>query len=360
MSVSPFQALGLNKVINASGKMTALGGSAQATAVAEVQQQAAGHHVNLAALRRAAGRQIAERTGAEDACVTTGAAAGIAIGVAAMITGTDEEAVRRLPDSGGLPDEIVLQAGHDVNFGARVTQMIRLGGGRPVLVGNRDEVTQGQLESVLSGRTAGLVFVQSHHTRQANGLSLEALVRLARARRLPVLVDAAAEEDLEAYVSGGADLVTYSGGKAIGGPTVGFIAGRKDLIAACELQNLGIARAMKVGKEQIAGLIAALDAYPTPSGWSERLHRLKDGLEAVPGARISVEEDLAGRNIQRLGLRLEPAALKGLVHSLASGDPAIYTRNHQIDEGLVLFDLREVADEDVDVIIERVGSLLRS
>jgi seryl-tRNA(Sec) selenium transferase len=117
---------------------------------------------------------------------------------------------------------------------------------------------------------------------------------------------------------------------------------------------------MKVGKEQIAGLIAALDAYPTPSGWSERLHRLKDGLEAVPGARISVEEDLAGRNIQRLGLRLEPAALKGLVHSLASGDPAIYTRNHQIDEGLVLFDLREVADEDVDVIIERVGSLLRS
>jgi len=360
MSASPFQSLGLNKVINASGKMTALGGTAQATAVAEVQQQAAGHHVNLAALRRAAGRQIAERTGAEDACVTTGAAAGIAIGVAAMITGADEEAVRRLPDSEGLPNEIVLQAGHDVNFGARVTQMIRLGGGRPVLAGSRDEVTEGQLEAALSGRTAGLLFVQSHHTRQANGLSLETLVRLARARRLPVLVDAAAEEDLEAYVSVGADLVTYSGGKAIGGPSVGFIAGRTDLIAACELQNLGIARAMKVGKEQIAGLLAALDAYPTPSGWFERLHRLKDGLESVPGARISVEEDLAGRNIKRLGLRLEPAALKGLVQALASGDPAIYTRNHQIDEGLVLFDLREVKDEDVDVIVERVGSLLRT
>ena len=357
MSHSPYSALDLPRVINASGKMTALGGTAQSDAVAEAQRLAAQHHVDLDALRAVAGKQIAGRTGAEAATVTTGAAAGIAIGVAAMITGADRAKVEQLPDTNGLADEIILQAGHDVSFGARITQMIRVGGGRPVLVGSRESVTPGDLSRAISDRTAGLLFVQSHHTRQRNGLTLDQLVNVGRDSGLPVLVDAAAEADLTTYIAQGADLVTYSGGKAIGGPTSGFIAGRTALIEACELQNLGIARAMKVGKEQIIGLLSALDRYPSEPTWPDRVHRLETALQGLPDAVIGRAADLAGRDIERVALRSAPERLRTLAESLRSGDPVIYTRNHQLEEGLMLFDLREVKDEDVDRLAERVRQL---
>lgn len=354
MSDSPYSTLGLPRVINASGKMTALGGTAQSDAVASALGSAAQHHVELAELRAAAGRELARRTGAEAASVTTGAAAGIAIGVAALIAGTDPERIARLPDSGDLPNEIVLQAGHEVNFGATISQMIRLGGGRPVQVGSPSSVRPEDVNHAVSMRTAGLLFVQSHHTRQLSGLSLADLVRLGRERDLPVLVDAAAEADLTSYVNAGADLVTYSGGKAIGGPTSGFICGRRALVEACEMQNAGIARAMKVGKEQIIGLLTALAEYPREQSWPDRLARLESALQGLPDAVIRQEADLAGRDIVRLAVESSPERLRKLSQALRAGDPVIYTRNHQLDEGLLLFDLREVKDEDVERIAERV------
>jgi D-glucosaminate-6-phosphate ammonia-lyase len=359
MEANPFLALGLPRVINAAGKMTALGGTAMPPPIAHALETAASHHVELAALRRVAGETIARRTGAEAASITSGAAAGIAIGVAAMITGSDEALVARLPDTAGLANGIVLQAGHDVHFGATVGQMIRLGGGRPITVGSHDSVTAAALSRALDERTAGLVYVCSHHTRQQRGVALDEFLEIAHSHDLPVLVDAAAEEDLEAYVAAGADLVTYSGGKAIGGPTVGFIAGCRTLVAACELQNRGIARAMKVGKEQILGLLAALDRYPAPATWPARLEALQRALEDLPAVRVTVEQDLAGRDIRRLGLRMDSVPrLRLLVAELRAGDPAIYTRDHQIAEGLVLFDLREVADADVPIIARRIREAL--
>ena len=358
MHESPFTELGLERVINAAGKMTALGGSALAPEVAEAMARAAEHHVDLAALRRRAGEVIARRTGAEAACVTTGAAAGIAIGVAAMITGTDRAMVERLPDTTGCANRIVLMAGHDVHFGARVSQMIRLGGGRPVPAGSPASVSRVDVQHLLGPDTAGMLFVQSHHTRQADGLSLGDFIALGREHGIPVLVDAAAEDDLERFIAAGAELVTYSGGKALSGPTAGFIAGRRPLIEACEMQSAGIARPMKVGKEQIMGLLAALDRYPGEAAWPDRLARLKDGLAGLAGVRVSIEADPAGRPIHRLGLHASPGVLKKLVAGLGDGDPSIRTRNHQLDEGLLLFDLREVKDRDIPVMVRRLRELL--
>jgi L-seryl-tRNA(Ser) seleniumtransferase/D-glucosaminate-6-phosphate ammonia-lyase len=178
---------------------------------------------------------------------------------------------------------------------------------------------------------------------------------------LPVLVDAAAEENLRKTIQLGADLVTYSGGKAIGGPTVGFITGRRDLVSACELQNVGIARAMKVGKEQIMGLLAALGNYPPGTDDPAKLDELHRGLMGVGGFQVSLVQDLAGRDIQRVGLSCDSVdRLKTLVSHLREGDPGIYTRNHQIEEGLVLFDVREVAATDVSVIVEKVHEGIKS
>lgn len=351
--MNPYGRIRLTPVINAAGKLTALGGSAQSAAVAQAQAAAAQAHVDLAALRLAAGKRIAAATGAEAACVTSGAAAGLAISVAAVLTGTDLQRVHRLPDVEG-PNDVLLQAGHDVDFGAQVSQMIRLAGGRPVVFGSQEAVTETDLIEVLSERTAAILFVKSHHCVQHGRLPLEAMV----GRGVPVLVDAAAEADLGTCIAAGADLVTYSGGKAIGGPTCGFIAGRASLIEACELQQRGIARPMKVGKEQIAGLLTALDELADTEATSAVLDALHEGLGALADVRIV--PDRAGRDIRRVALDLPDAQLRDLVVFLRDGQPSIRTRNHQLAEGYALFDPREMRLDQVPAVVARVRAFLAS
>lgn len=359
---NPFATLSVPTVINAAGKMTALGGSAQHEVVAMAQRDAAGAHVDLAELRQAAGRYVATRCGAEAGSITTGAAAGLCISVAAVLTGRDRQRIAALPDLPDGPRNVILQAGHDINFGAEVTQMIRLGGGRPLLAGTQERVEADDVRRLLDADTACLVFVQSHHCIQHHRIDLAGFVSLARSANVPLLVDAAAEEDLTRYIAAGADLVTYSGGKAIAGPTSGFIVGRAALIEACELQQLGIARTMKVGKEQIMGLIAALERYPATPTWRHVLDALIAELATLPSIRVSRVPDRAGRDIERAGVSSADGnfALEDLVRHLKQGTPSIRTRNHQLHEGLVLFDTREMKLADVSVVRARVAQFLAS
>lgn len=368
--MSIYERFGVPTVINAAGKLTALGGTAQDDAVAAAQADAARGHVDLARLRERAGVLIAERCGAEGAMVTTGAAAGIALAVAACVAGADADRVQRLPASDGWPNAVLLQAGHWVHFGAPVEQMIRLGGGRPVSFGDDDDVTAEDLAqaSDAGGEIAALLFVQSHHAKQERRLGLERCIALAHARGVPVIVDAAAEEDLRRYVAGGADLVTYSGGKAFGGPTSGFIAGRGDLIAACEAQGRGIGRPMKVGKEQIAGLLLALERYERQDVGAEAERRdrvnatITDALAGIPGVRVELRQDEAGRPIERVAVSAEDGAfdVRELVRFLEAGDPSVRTRNHHLPEGIVLFDPREVSEAQASQVAERLRAFFDS
>ena len=165
MTESIYRKFGLDGVINASGKMTALGGTAQSDAVARAQADAAQSHVDLELLRRRAGELVAHYVGSEAASITPGAAAGIAIAVAACITGTRLDRVLRVPDTEGLNRRVLLQAGHDINFGASVAQMIRLGGGRPEVIGWANSVPKTLLDDALAAHTdvVAMVYVQSHH-----------------------------------------------------------------------------------------------------------------------------------------------------------------------------------------------------
>ncbi|NKB98454.1 MAG: SelA-like pyridoxal phosphate-dependent enzyme [Pseudomonadales bacterium] len=357
--MSPFENLGLRRVINASGKMTALGGSAQSESVAQTLQQAASQHVEMAELRRVAGEHIAKRCGAEAASVTSGAAAGIAIGTAAMICREKPELTLEIPNPGTSKREILLAASHNVNFGARVEQMIRLGGGIPVLVPDR-EIAANPAQFI-NAKTAGLLYVQSHHTR-GRELSLAGLIQVSRAHNLPLLVDAAAEEDLGVYIEMGATLVTYSGGKAMAGPTIGFLAGVADLIERCEQQNRGIARAMKVGKEQIAAFLMALADYPTENSESDMQSLYAELLQLFANGPVRVEwvADRAGRPINRVGLRCDDANwLVRLNDFLAQGDPAIFARAHEVQAGLLLLDGRELKEGDVALIVEKISRYQR-
>lgn len=357
--------LGVPRVINASGMMTALGGSTIGPNVGQAMADAGRDQVEIEALQRAVGGEIARALDAEDAMITAGAAAGIALMVAACIAGDDLERIEALPDFGDAPNEILLQAGHAVNFGAPAVQMIRLGGGRARLLGSVNSVSEAHLRGAIGPRSAALLFVQSHHCVQKGMLSLDRCIELCHECSLPVLVDAAAEEDLRFYATGGADLVSFSGGKAIGGPSSGIVAGRADLIAACRAQSRGIGRAMKVGKETLAGLCQAFTEYMGRSTAAEhrRQQEIVDHLvaafESGTGMQVRRLADEAGRGIERAALVMEPERAALLVYFLQSGQPPIYPRTHAVNLGIVAFDPRPLTLDDVDVIVHRILEFCR-
>lgn len=366
--LSIYAELGLKKVINASGKMTALGGSALTAEVAEAMARAAKDYVNMEDLFRIAGQKVAALVGAEAACITSGAAAGIAISVAACIAGCDLSLIERLPDSAGLPNEVILPKGHSINFGAPVTQVIRLGGGRPIEVGHANEVKAAHFLGAIGERTAALLYVKSHHTVQKGVISLQEMIALSKEKNIPLIVDAAAEEDLNQYLKLGADLVIYSGGKAVEGPTSGFICGRKDLIEACQQQYRGIGRAMKIGKEGIVGLLVALDRYvnrdnsPEVADQKKRMSWLVEKLGEIPYLEAKLIQDEAGRQIYRAQITLDEKRLgltaKEVVKLLEEDNPAIYTRNHFVNLGIISIDPRPLLPGQEVIILERLREIL--
>lgn len=351
--------LNVPRAINASGRMTALGVNTLSDDVQAAVAEAGRSYVDMRALRQATEERIAALIGAEAAMITTGAAAGVALMVAACIAGDDLNRVQALPDSLGHPNQILLQAGHQVSFGAPIVQMIRMAGGQPRPVGLVNSVSEAHLTGGFTPQTAAFLYVQSHHTVHKGMLSLTRCVELCSENGVPLLIDAAAEEDLTHFVQSGAALVTFSGGKAIGGPTSGIVAGQRALVQACRAQNGGIGRPMKVGKEQILGLWVALEAYMRRDVDAERsrngalVDELLAGFASFSETRRLADE--AGRGIERAGIVLTPALAHELVAFLEEGSPPIHTRTHLLNLGIVAFDPRPLADGDVALIVDRVG-----
>src|ERR671910_1127781 len=286
-----YEELGLRTVINASGTLTRLGGSRMAPEVLAAMADAAASFVPIDDLQARAGEIIAEVTGAEAGYVVSGAAAGLSLGVAACVAGMDVAAMDRLPDTSGLKDEVVVQRGHrnayDHAIRAVGVSMVEVGYlGYPGAGG----VQPWQIAAAITERTAA---VACPILDTPGTVPLPVVCQIAHERGLPVIVDAAAElppaENLRRFISEGADLVVFSGGKAIGGPQAsGILVGRRDLIQSAALQQLdhdtyfeqwnpppslfdkssligfpasGVGRVAKCGKEEIVGLLTALRLF---------------------------------------------------------------------------------------------------
>ena len=223
MSETIYQRLfGLKRVINASGTMTALGGSLMPPAAVAAMSEAAQDWVELESLLERAGEIIAQLAGVEAACVTSGSAAGMTLAAAACIAGHDPERIRRLPDTEGLPNQIVIQRGQLASFarcfrsaGAKV---VDVGGGTVVLPDGRRilGVTPAQVEEAINEETVALAVILSHGCVQEGILSLGTMASIAHAHDLPLIVDAASElppvRHLREFVDLGGDLVIFSGG----------------------------------------------------------------------------------------------------------------------------------------------------
>lgn len=363
MSQNIYQRLGLKRVINACGKMTILGVSAVSPEVMAATAEAAGAFVEIDALVDRTGELVSAHTGAQDSYITSCASAGIAIAVAAVITRGEPDRVAMMPDSSGMANEILILRGHNIDYGAPITSAIRLGGGRIVEVGQSNLAARWQLEKAVSERTAALLFVKSHHSVQKGMLTLEDFVAVAKQFQLPLIVDAAAEEDLRQYIARGADMVIYSGAKAFNAPTSGFITGGREWIRCCKAQHHGIARAMKIGKENMVGLVKALELYGegitniTP----EKLASTVDAISALRGFSAEIEQDEAGREIWRVQVRVHPDVLgidaRQVEAMLRTGDIAIYTRRYFLHQGVFSIDPRTLDHHDLTTIVERLAQI---
>ncbi len=369
MSVTDIRTrLGLRHVINVSGTMTALGASIVVPEAVEAVSAILTEFVEIDDLQRRASAAIARLCRAEAGFVTASCSAGITLGVAAAMTGADLAAIERLPDTAGLKDEVVILAGHMVNYGAPVEQAIRLAGARVVPVGQATSAYAHQLAGAIGERTAAAVYVVSHHTVQYGMLELVTFAEIAHAKGVPVIVDAASEYDLTGFLAAGADLALYSSHKFLGGPTAGIVAGRRDLVRAAFLQNSGVGRGMKVGKEGVAGTIAALEAWERRDHAAVRaretgaLRLWRDTLHGRPGVTAAIVPDPTANPLERLQVNVAPEEAHitawDLADRLASGRQPVIVRDHEIEHGYFQIDPCNLHPGEETIVAARLAEEL--
>jgi L-seryl-tRNA(Ser) seleniumtransferase len=335
-------------VLNVAGTMTVIGAS---SALPEVVEAVAGilpSFIDIAALQRAASRAIAKACGAEAGFVTASTSGAITLAIAGAMTGLDRAAVARLPDASGLRHEVVVLQGHLVNYGAPIDQAIRLAGAKIVSVGQATAAAEYELEAAFNDNSAAALYVVSHHAARYGMIPLPRFAEIAHAKGVPVIVDAAAEYDLKGFIAEGADLALYSAHKFLRAPTAGIVAGKRDLVRAAYLQNGGIGRGFKVGKEGIAGTIVALDSWARADHAAIRRHeqeRLELWMTALanrPGVRLEIVPDPTGNPIDRVRVGIEPAlaftSAWDMTSALAAGEPAVVVRGEELEHGFFELD----------------------
>lgn len=330
-----YERLGVRPVINAVGTLTTLGGTLMPPEVKQAMEEASRQFVRIHELQAAVGRRLAEVTGAEAAFVTAGASAALCLATCAVTAGKDRKKIDQLPDLTGMKNEIVIQKAHRNPF----DHAFRMVGVKLVEVQTEDDI-----RARTTDRTAAFAFVQSHLTL-GHKITLERMIALAHGAGVPLILDAAAElppaENLRAFVAMGADLVAFSGGKNLRGPQAsGLLLGRKTLIDAAYANSspyTHFARIAKVGKEEIVGLLAAVELYlkqnhlAQRAAWQAMLQRVADHLHGVPTVSTEFIPNLDYSHSPRLSVQWDEQRLKltvaQMVERLRAGAPSIEASN---------------------------------
>lgn len=385
---------GVPTVINAAGTLTRLGGGPMRAEVSEAMTAAAQSSVDLVSLQAHASEVIAGITGAEAGIVTAGASAGLLLSAAACLTGLDPARMSRLPDTAGMAKEIIVARDHRNGY----DHALRAAGARFVEVGLPDRSAKAglrgteswEIAAAFNERTVAVFYVAGCDS----GPALAGVVDIAHAHSVPVIVDAAAQlppqSNLVRFIEEGADLVAFSGGKAIGGPQAsGILCGTRDLIMAAALQQMdldvidelwepsavlidrnrlagvprhGIGRSCKVGKEEIAGLLTALQLFVAEGDENRHARWLADSRILASGlAAAKIEVSLLGADtveaIPKAALQFprgrESAAID-LIRALQDGEPSIAVDATDHSRGIVVFNPICLKPGEAETIVRTV------
>ena len=382
------QSLGVTRRINAAGTLTRLGGSLMAPEVLAAMVEAASHSVDIAEMQTAASARIAAATGAQAGIVTSGASAALTLATAACLARWDVARMAVLPDTSGMPNQVLMARTQRNSY----DHAIRVAGAHIVDIGHNDRGTGAgirgleawEIEAAINPQTIAFVFA-------ANAQSLPDLptvIETLHAHQLPVIVDAAAQlpprDNLRRFITAGADLVLFSGGKAIGGPQAsGILAGRRDLIGSALVQMMdmdvhpqtwsasplidraamrgiphhGIGRGFKVGKEEIAGLLCALDRFANRDE-AAFAARLRERLTAIAGALtgagqvLTVQLDLPtdDAGIPTLVLQVNGSA-EAFSRALQHGDPPVHLGEGRMQDHLLTLNPMTVREDDDTTLV---------
>ena len=373
------------RIVNAAGYLTRIGNSVMAPPVLEAMAAASQTFVELDKVQYAASDVIEQITGAQAGYVVGGAAAGLAQAAAACIAGTDVRKIERLPDTLGMPHEILVPEGHEMYY----ERFIRLSGARLTFVADEEG-----LKAAISQDSVGIFFEAS----LPGPISREALVAIGHSAQIPVIADAAVAvppaSNLRSILQSGVDLVVFTGSKAIRGPaSSGFVAGRRDLVAAIMLQHqdwditvelegtraewlwgthgpfvMGMGRAFKVGKEDIAGLLTALRIYDAKdhaaeiAGWEQSLRSLAAQLADIDGIETRLLVADGGRPVPLLEIlsTQRNVPVERIAEELRSSDPSIWLSMTLHPQREVFVDPVNLRDGDDRLLVEGLRSAVRT
>ena len=388
-----FQNLGVEPIINASGTVTRLGGAPMHASTLAAMREAAENWVPIEQLQGAASNLISEVTGAEAGMVTSGAAAGLTLGAAAIMTGDDLGLMERLPQTDGSANEFIMareqRSGYDHAVRASGAKIVEVGFNEIVSGAGVRRTEIWEYEAAIGERTAGIFYVFTNDSVPP----LEEVVACAKRHQLPVLVDAAGElpprSNLRWVVSTGADLVTFSGGKAIRGPqSTGILCGRQKLVGAAALQMLdmddhpelwqppeeliqrpaasglprhGIGRGMKVSKEEIVGLLTALEMFVKGEYVSDLEHyrsylqTIREAL-APTSTNATIIESSDGERWPILEVQLKDPQHDAfaICQNLRQGKPPIYLGHGKVSCGILVVNPVCLNTESANILGQRL------
>ena len=368
--MSVYDELGVRPLLNASATLTRLGGSIMPREVVEAMVDASRHFVNLDELQRRVGERLAELTQNEAAYVSCGAAAGLVLATAACITRGDPAAIAQLPNLTGLKHEVIIHKSHRNGYDHAVRQV----GVNVVEIGTATHTTPEELENAINAKTAAIFWFQGGMTGHGD-LPLETVIEIANRFDVPVVVDAAAQlppmENLWRFTQMGAALAVFSGGKDLRGPqSSGLVLGRKDLIEACRVNgspNHSIGRPMKVGKEEMVGLLTAVKRYlkldhearasqdeEVVAGWCSELSALpgvhaersfpNEAGQPLPRAKVTFDTTRAGLNRDQV------------VQQLETGTPSIMVSQAGADA--IYLNPMTLADGEEQILLDRLKNIM--
>jgi len=360
-----FKELGIRTFINAAGTYTSMTGSLMPKAVTDAINFGATEYVNLDELHDKVGERISHLLQCEYATVSSGAFGAMTIGLAGVMCGTDEEKVKQLPNTTGLKNEVIIQEAHNIGY----TQALTNTGAKLIWVKNAKE-----LEKAITQNTAMLWFLNAN--TEEGEIKREEFVALGKKHNIPTFIDSAADvppvDNLFKFTKMGFDLVAFSGGKGLRGPqSAGLLLGRKDLIKAARLhtppRGTTIARGMKVNKEEVLGMLVALELYLARDHekewalWEKQIKLISDSAASVEGVETEIHVPPHANHVPSLKIRWDENVVKitkdAMRAQLRDGHPSIETVGNEDEVGITTW-MMEPGQERI--VAKRVQEVLQN